>query len=699
MRPPIHPAVVVFFAVALGSISGKENGPASQVPGEKPIQIPRIAAPPPGSTDWEKQAHQVLVLNPLDETPGANAELALAWTPAALLLQVRSDDATPVEAATAKLWTGDSIEIFLSSPFGSEDRLQVVATPGRTAEYPRPRWQLYIRGQPAPVAAPCDVRVQKEDSGYAMTFAIPWANLKHAPQAGDIIGLQVFFNDAQSNGRIAHRTWSPRSHPGPDYAQMQRVRLSDHASPPETATAQLRPQGFYDLCLQAIGTAASSGGEIAVWSDGRQVASGKLAAGGAKGSSAAILLPRDLAQNPKASVRVLVAGQALPGTLQIPDLAARRLDMIKSQPLVADPAIFDGDAFPKIDFLNKDLVEAAIGPYSLQIRFFDAGWKQVAVPGAPGRYGALVEFRAGDGMACERHLTLFKTPHPYQPAKDPYDVTIRFPAPFDLPSGSEEQWNISNWVGGNLENMARRDQSGAVLVAALRDLAADPARWHGFNVWRIDDDWWAELQKRLGASQEYPHLTYLPDGYDKDQRAWPLLLFLHGAGERGNNLDRIKNAGPLVYIHQGHPLPFIVVSPQCPEDEWWNPERLMHLIDEVSAANRIDPKRIYLTGLSMGGYGTWDLAARYPGKFAAIAPVAGGETPGIAERLKGMPTWVFHGSEDDVVPTRYSLDIVQAMQKLGAPVKLTIYPGVGHGGWDKTYTNPELYSWFLEHSK
>jgi predicted peptidase len=236
-------------------------------------------------------------------------------------------------------------------------------------------------------------------------------------------------------------------------------------------------------------------------------------------------------------------------------------------------------------------------------------------------------------------------------------------------------------------------------VAGLHDLAADPVHWHGLGVWRIDGAWWSELRKRLGENQDYPHLTHLPDGYDKDQRAWPLILFLHGSGERGDDLNIVKNSGPIGYINSGHSLPFIVVTPQCPTDEHWDPARLARLIDQVSAANRVDPKRIYVTGLSMGGYGTFELAATYPEKFAAIAPLSGGENPEIAARLKRIPTWIFHGSDDTTVPTRYSVDIAHAMQKLGAPVKLTIYPGVGHGGWADTYANPELYAWLLAHPK
>ncbi len=381
-------------------------------------------------------------------------------------------------------------------------------------------------------------------------------------------------------------------------------------------------------------------------------------------------------------------------------VAKKRVDMLKAQPLAAT-TIFDGAAFPKIDFLNKDLVEAAVGAYSLHPRFFDANWKEVTAPQAPGRYGVVLKFTLADGLEFTRCLTLYKTPHPYSWGKESYGVTLKFPSAFDLPDDviSREQWNINNVASGVLSTAEANETRPAMLLAALQILHDDPAHWHGFNVSSIDNAWWSELRKRLGEDQDYPHLTYLPDGYDQDQRKWPLILFLHGSGERGADLNKVKEQGPLGYIHQGHPLPFIVVTPQCPDDERWDAERLGRLLDQVTAANRVDPHRIYVTGLSLGGYGSCDLAATYPDRIAAIAPLSGGENPGLAPRLRTIPVWAFHGEDDNVVPPRYSVDLIHALQKLGTPVKLTLYPGVGHGGWGTTYGNPQLYAWFLDHAK
>jgi predicted esterase len=369
--------------------------------------------------------------------------------------------------------------------------------------------------------------------------------------------------------------------------------------------------------------------------------------------------------------------------------------------LVAQRPIFSSDDFPQVDFTASDLVKAALGPYSLQTRFFDSGYAEVQRPAGPGRYGAVVDVKFASGLADTKYLTLYKTVGNYVSFKNPYAITMEFPAEFGLPHEivNRERWNVQNFYDVLIRSTARSDDDYAVLVAALHDMAAEPARWQGYSFGRVEDDWWDGLRKKLGEAQEYPHLVALPDGYDKDKdQRWPLIVFLHGSGERGNDLSALKDKGPQGFINAGHPLPFIVVTPQCPRREWWSPRRVGLLVDEIQEKYRVDPKRIYITGLSMGGYGTFDVAAAYPERFAAIAPVAGGENPDIAQRIKSVPTWIFHGAEDGVVPTRYSTAIADKMKQLGADVKVTLYPNVAHEKWEITYDNPDLYAWFLQHS-
>lgn len=190
------------------------------------------------------------------------------------------------------------------------------------------------------------------------------------------------------------------------------------------------------------------------------------------------------------------------------------------------------------------------------------------------------------------------------------------------------------------------------------------------------------------------YLLYLPEDYDQ-QEAWPLVLFLHGAGERGDDLEKVKIHGPPMLVAQGRQFPFILVSPQCPKDRWWQSVELSALLDDVVRSHKVDPDRIYVTGLSMGGFGTWSLAFYSPERFAAIAPICGGGEPYWADRLAPLPTWAFHGARDNVIPLRRSEEMVEAMRRKGGRPKLTVYPDAAHNSWTPAYDDPELYDWLL----
>lgn len=206
------------------------------------------------------------------------------------------------------------------------------------------------------------------------------------------------------------------------------------------------------------------------------------------------------------------------------------------------------------------------------------------------------------------------------------------------------------------------------------------------------------FQKEIKKTLEAKYLLYLPANYGSSDSTFPIVLFLHGAGERGTDLEKVKVHGLPKLINQGNEFPFIVVSPQCKENALWNTDILIALLDEIEATYRIDSNRIYVTGLSMGGNGTWSLALAQPDRFAAIAPVCGWNMPSDACRLKDMPIWVFHGAKDNVIPIQSSEFMVERLKSCGSEVKFTIYPEANHDAWTETYNNDELYKWFLQQS-
>ena len=208
-------------------------------------------------------------------------------------------------------------------------------------------------------------------------------------------------------------------------------------------------------------------------------------------------------------------------------------------------------------------------------------------------------------------------------------------------------------------------------------------------------------QQFVTAGKEISYLLFLPAGYEKAEAAdkqWPMLVFLHGAGERGLNLDLVKKHGPPRIVETKPEFGFVVVSPQCPQGTYWNIDDVMKVIDQVQNSCRVDTARVYLTGLSMGGYGSWALAAKYPDRFAAVAPICGRGDPETAKSLLNTPIWAFHGDADKVVPVSGTTEVVAAIQQQGGKqIKMTIYQGVGHDSWTQTYDNPEFYVWLLKH--
>ena len=215
-----------------------------------------------------------------------------------------------------------------------------------------------------------------------------------------------------------------------------------------------------------------------------------------------------------------------------------------------------------------------------------------------------------------------------------------------------------------------------------------------------------EMSLETEAAGAVPYLLYLPKEYGADGggKQWPVMLFLHGRGESNGPLSTVKKWGPPRMAERGDDLPYIIVSPQCPRSSRWTATEqqagLLELLAHVGKTYATDEERIYLTGLSMGGFGSWKLAADHPEKFAAVAPVCGRGNPDDAEKLKGIPVWAFHGTEDNAVPFSGSADIVAAIKKAGGTkVKFTSLEGVGHNSWSAAYATPELYSWFDSYTR
>lgn len=190
------------------------------------------------------------------------------------------------------------------------------------------------------------------------------------------------------------------------------------------------------------------------------------------------------------------------------------------------------------------------------------------------------------------------------------------------------------------------------------------------------------------------YLLYLPQRYHR-QRKWPLVVFLHGAGARGQDLNRVLREGLPRLVEQGKRFDFILLSPQCPAGSCWSPETVVELIERVSDSLSVDRDRVYLTGYSMGGSGVWRTACFDPARFAAIAPLCGGGNVEEAGRLKNIPVWAFHGNKDNIVPLEATQRMVDAVRQCGGNIKFTVYHGGGHGISGIAYQEEHFFEWLF----
>lgn len=195
----------------------------------------------------------------------------------------------------------------------------------------------------------------------------------------------------------------------------------------------------------------------------------------------------------------------------------------------------------------------------------------------------------------------------------------------------------------------------------------------------------------------YNYLLYLPDNYDS-LKNWPLMIYLHGGSQKGNDLNKLKAYGPPQLIDQGKKFDFIVASPQCPDGRYWSTENWFDsLYAELLAGYRVDTNRVYLTGISMGGYGTYITAMDHPGKFAALLALCGGCNDSDTSRicnLRNVPIWASHGTADDIVSINETKRIVNRLEQCNGKIKFTPLENEGHG-IQFIYEQQDIYDWML----
>ena len=631
-------------------------------------------------------------------TADFDAVVRLGWDGRGLLVLVSVADPTPIEEASGdQLWRKDSVEFFVAAGVGKPDAWQAVIAPGLDPKCPEPRTFLADHRKSESlkhVSLRVEAARTKTKAGYCLEALLPWECLGIAAEVGREIGFQVQVNNAAGAGETAQLRWFPSPGAAQDTKRMHALRLAERPSPPVAAAAS---GGYERFRRTLVSVAATAGKLVRVRDGGRLLARGKLSADG-RLRRASLELPMPPRGKPYGPLAVTIDGRRA-ATLDLPNADTLRRQAFERAELAFRPCVFSGEKLPDVEFSDSSLVEDLIGPYTLKTRFFDAGLTEVSVAEKPGRYGAIVEIVPEAGRATKRFFTLFRSPGNVNWWRIKLPVKLELPKALGIDPlvAREHAKALSDFVKWDMRSGLDHGSNAAILFAGLYETEPGTPATERTSPWARDTRWWHALQLRTGDLAPLKYLVHLPPGAEKSRtKRWPTILFLHGAGERGDNLKLVEVHGPPKIVKSRPDFPFIVISPQCPAGTWWNVPALDDLLNEVAAKYPVDPDRLYLTGLSMGGFGTWALATEYPERFAAIVPICGGGDDADVERLKDLPTWVFHGAKDPVVPLESSQEMADALRKIGGRVRFTVYPDAGHDSWTAAYESEELYAWLLQ---
>jgi predicted esterase len=278
------------------------------------------------------------------------------------------------------------------------------------------------------------------------------------------------------------------------------------------------------------------------------------------------------------------------------------------------------------------------------------------------------------------------------------------------------RWSDGSTIINTFSRDAGKDILQGKTISPASGMTSDIfelTREHAFFVYR-DYEKYLASKRITTAAYRNPDLAqfgkgymlYLPEGYEANStQTWPLIFFLHGSGDRGNNLLLLAKASPFMYIREKGPLPAIIVAPLLTDDKTYAlfPEAYMDgVLAEIQADYKVDPKRIYVTGLSLGGEAAYRFALHRPHTFAAVAPLCAFlQDSEVAKMnsIKDIPVWTIHGADDTVIPLAWAEKPVNALKDAGGNVKFTILPGHDHDVWSDTYSDPAFFDWLLKNKK
>jgi pimeloyl-ACP methyl ester carboxylesterase len=340
--------------------------------------------------------------------------------------------------------------------------------------------------------------------------------------------------------------------------------------------------------------------------------------------------------------------------------------------------------FPKVHWSNPYRAQRLLGGFPLEVQWYDPTGKKTQQPQEAGLYTAIIEGVSPDGLLIRRSQGFYGTA----------DDRQKLPVLGDAAGGT--------WSARPKLLESHRDEPSAQLVQegvhgaiSLSYIARKSA---GSQRSSLGPGKHARTFNRyLRRGQSCLYWITLPEGYDR-QKKWPMIIYLHASNLQGHDLSRIGTPIPPDDDEIRTDFPFVVLTPQCPDEyDAWPSDIVLDLVDEMVRQYNVDARRVYVTGFSLGGRGTWSVAVDHPEVFAAVVPVAGSYGhPERIGRIKDLPVWAFHGDRDTVVSFEQTRDMVRDLKNSGGNVRFTIYEGAGHGIKGRAYRTKELYKWLLE---
>ncbi len=717
----VHDALPFGLAFVICCAVGRCSGAHAQEPAAggvlaRPVfDIPRMdkTTIDGDATGWGDGGFRVDVLAAPDGAIAPeerfSARMRLGWNDKGLLVLVQVRNAIFNESADEKdLGAADSVELFMLEKCGGSEMIKATLSPGMDPAHPELRYAMedFRKDQALRKRAPTLTAARmKQEGGYSMEALLPWENLGIKPQIGAELAFQIWINDYAEGAPAVHEIWYPAAgiREAPDRAQ--RIRLAVAPSPAVRAAGRAFYDGWRSARAIVVAEPEAAGQAVSVLADGMEIVRGALAGDGSR-SLADLRAPFPPIGSEWKNLSILVDGKVI-DTVPMPDLAKARSNATAGLQFLFRPFCFSGKTFPGGDLENPLEAENVLGPSTAKVTYYDARFNPVASADKPGRYGAMAEITPACGPAFKRFCTLFRTAGNVQwnwgrGMELASGISLSGAMGLDPAVVREQQQSLADFVRRQTMNGLRRSESGAALLAWLHEVGPGQVATERSGPSSADERWKHELKRRTGNLTPLQYFVQMPAGAESGEaKKLPAIIFLHGAGEIGMDVAHLASSPILAYAKGKKGFPFIVIAPQCPAGGWWEslmPE-LEDFLDEIIAKYPIDTERIYLTGLSMGGFGSWRLAAEHPERFAALVPICGGGDPQDVERIKDLPIWDFHGGKDPTVSIEQSYEMVEALRKVHGRVRFTVYAEAGHNSWDQAYNTDELYRWMLKQSR